>query len=154
MVKARIANRKNYSKSDFVRLSLYFCQKIAMKTNDISSIIIGAAIKVHKDLGPGLLENVYESCLEYELKQSGMDIQRQLVLPVIYKGIHIDTAYRLDLLVENEVIVEIKSVSGLVNIHTAQLLTYLKLTNLKLGLLINFNTTKVTQGIKRVVNNF
>ena len=80
--------------------------------------------------------------------------QRQLVLPVIYKGIHIDTAYRLDLLVENEVIVEIKSVSGLVNIHTAQLLTYLKLTNLKLGLLINFNTTKVTQGIKRVVNNF
>jgi len=125
-----------------------------MKTNDISSIIIGAAIKVHKDLGPGLLENVYESCLEYELKQSGMDIQRQLVLPVIYKGIHIDTAYRLDLLVENEVIVEIKSVSGLVNIHTAQLLTYLKLTNLKLGLLINFNTTKVTQGIKRVVNNF
>jgi GxxExxY protein len=148
------ALKKNNLHHKYVRNFLYFCKKEKdMNANNITSTIIGAAIEVHKGLGPGLMENVYESCLEYELKQSGMDIQRQLILPVNYKGISIDSGYRLDLLVENQVIVEVKSVSGLENIHSAQLLTYLKISNLKLGLLINFNSVKLTQGIKRFIND-
>lgn len=124
-----------------------------MTENEISSKIIGAAIEVHKQLGPGLLESSYENCLAYELKQMGLVVKQQQALPIIYKEIKLDAGYRIDLIVENKVIVEIKSVDALADIHTAQILTYLKLKDLKLGLLINFNTVKVVDGIKRVVNS-
>ncbi len=124
-----------------------------MSENEISSKIIGAAIEVHKHLGPGLLESTYETCLAYELKQMGLDVKQQQALPVVYKEVKLDAGYRIDLLIENKVIVEIKSVDALADIHTAQLLTYLKLKDLKLGLLINFNTVKVVDGLKRIVNN-
>lgn len=124
-----------------------------MSENEISSKIIGAAINVHKELGPGLLESTYETCLAYELKELGLRVDRQLALPVIYKDVKLEAGYRIDLLVENKVIIEIKSVDALVDIHTAQILTYLKLKDLKLGLLINFNTVKVVDGLKRIVNN-
>ena len=103
-----------------------------MSENEISSKIIGAAIEVHKQLGPGLLESTYETCLTYELKQMGLDVKQQQALPVVYKEVKLDAGYRIDLLVENKVIVEIKSVDALADIHTAQLLTYLKLKDLKL----------------------
>ena len=124
-----------------------------MSENEISQKIIGAAIEVHKQLGPGLLESTYETCLAYELKQLGLDVKQQIALPVVYKEVKLDEGYRIDLLVENKVIVEIKSVEALADIHTAQLLTYLKLKDLKLGLLINFNSVRVVDGLKRIVNN-
>ena len=123
-----------------------------MSENEISSKIIGAAIEVHKQLGPGLLESTYETCLAYELKQMGLDVKQQQALPVVYKEVKLDAGYRIDLLVENKVIVEIKSVDALADIHTAQLLTYLKLKDLKLGLLINFNSVSVIDGLKRILN--
>ena len=123
-----------------------------MSENEISSKIIGAAIEVHKQLGPGLLESTYETCLTYELKQMGLDVKQQQALPVVYKEVKLDAGYRIDLLVENKVIVEIKSVEALADIHTAQLLTYLKLKDLKLGLLINFNSVRVIDGLKRILN--
>ena len=125
-----------------------------MSENEISSKIIGAAIEVHKQLGPGLLESTYETCLAYELKQMGLDVKQQQALPVVYKEVKLDAGYRIDLLVENKVIVEIKSVEALADIHTAQLLTYLKLKDLKLGLLINFNSVKVIEGLKRIINGY
>lgn len=124
-----------------------------MTENELSSIIIGAAIEVHTQLGPGLLESVYEACLFYELKTIGLNIKSQVALPVKYKNVNIDIGFRLDLVVENKVVVELKSVNELNTIHTAQILTYLKLTEHKLGLLINFNETRVKNGIKRIVNN-
>lgn len=124
-----------------------------MDENPISNKIIGAAIEVHKNLGPGLLESTYEHCLSYELREMGLAIQRQKDLPVIYKGNLIDCGYRLDLLVENKVIIEIKAEKSLLPVHEAQLLTYLKLTQLKLGLLLNFNVVMMKNGIKRIVNN-
>ena len=123
-----------------------------MSENEISSKIIGAAIEVHKQLGPGLLESTYETCLAYELKQMGLDVKQQQALPLVYKEVKLDAGYRIDLLVENKVIVEIKSVEALADIHTAQLLTYLKLKDLKLGLLINFNSVRVIDGLKRILN--
>ena len=124
-----------------------------MTENEISQKIIGAAIEVHKQLGPGLLESTYETCLAYELKQMGLDVKQQQALPVVYKEVKLDAGYRIDLLIENKVIIEIKSVEALADIHTAQLLTYLKLKDLKLGLLINFNSVRVVDGLKRIVNN-
>ena len=124
-----------------------------MSENEISSKIIGAAIEVHKQLGPGLLESTYETCLAYELKEMGLDVKQQQALPVVYKEVKLDAGYRIDLLIENKVIIEIKSVEALADIHTAQLLTYLKLKDLKLGLLINFNSVRVVDGLKRIVNN-
>ena len=124
-----------------------------MSESEISSKIIGAAIEVHKQLGPGLLESTYETCLAYELKQMELDIKQQQALPVVYKEVKLDAGYRIDLLIENKVIIEIKSVEALADIHTAQLLTYLKLKDLKLGLLINFNSVRVVDGLKRIVNN-
>lgn len=123
-----------------------------MSENEISSKIIGAAIEVHKQLGPGLLESTYETCLAYELKQMGLDVKQQQALPVVYKEVKLDAGYRIDLLIENKVIIEIKSVEALADIHTAQLLTYLKLKDLKLGLLINFNSVRVIDGLKRILN--
>lgn len=124
-----------------------------MLENEISSQIIGSAIEVHKFLGPGLLESSYEACLLFELRQKGLDVKSQVPLPISYKGLLLEAGYRIDILVEGKVIVEIKAVDELADIHTAQILTYLKLTNLKLGLLINFNTVKLVDGLKRVVNN-
>ena len=124
-----------------------------MTENEISSKIISAAIEAHRHLGPGLLESAYEICLAYELKQRGLIFQTQVALPVIYKGIKLDAGYRIDILVENKVIIEIKAVEYLAEIHTAQFLTYLRLKNLKLGLIINFNNVRVVDGIKRIVNN-
>ena len=124
-----------------------------MTENELSSIIIGAAIDVHSLLGPGLLESVYETCLYYELKEIGLKVDRQLDLPVVYKNVHLDSGFRLDLLIQDKVIIEIKAVKELSDIHLAQTMTYLRLSNTKLGLLINFNETRLKYGIKRVVNN-
>ena len=124
-----------------------------MIENDLSQIIIGCAIKVHTALGPGLLESAYEECLYYELVKEGLKVEKQKALPLIYEEIKLEVGYRLDLIVEDRVIVEIKACEGLNDIHLAQVLTYLKLSNVKLGLLINFNVTRVKDGIRRVVNN-
>ncbi len=124
-----------------------------MHENNISSKVIGAAIEVHKQLGPGLLESTYEACLLYELEEQGLEVKRQMALPIVYKNVKLNAGYRIDLLIENKVIVEIKSVEALAEIHTAQLLTYLKLKDLKLGLLINFNQVLLKNGVRRIVNN-
>lgn len=121
--------------------------------NEISQLIIGCAIKVHSALGPGLLESAYEECLYYELVKEGLKVDKQKALPLIYEEVRLEVGYRLDLIVEDKVIIEIKACEGLNDIHLAQVLTYLKLSNAKLGLLINFNVSKVKDGIKRVVNN-
>ncbi|HPQ08438.1 MAG TPA: GxxExxY protein [Bacteroidia bacterium] len=120
-----------------------------METNQITEKIIGCAIEVHRNLGPGLLESAYEECLYYELNTLGLDVNRQLALPLVYKGVKLDVGYRIDLLVENKVIVEIKSVDAIAEIHKAQLMTYMKLANIKIGLLINFNVTRLKDGIIR-----
>jgi GxxExxY protein len=119
----------------------------------LSREIIGAAIEVHRHLGPGLLESAYEECLCQELKLLTIPYERQKPLPISYKGVQLDCGYRLDLLVADTVILELKSVEKLEPIHQAQLLTYLKLSRLKLGILINFNVPILKQGIKRIVNN-
>lgn len=120
-----------------------------MEINQITEKIIGCAIEVHKQLGPGLLESAYEECLFYELKNTGLKVKKQLALPLVYKEIKLDAGYRIDLLIENKVIVEIKSVDALAEIHKAQLMTYMKLANIKVGLLMNFNVTKLKEGIIR-----
>jgi GxxExxY protein len=122
-----------------------------MELNKITEIIIGCAIEVHKRLGPGLLESTYEACLLYELQNAGLKVIRQLGLPLIYKEIKLEEGYRLDMIVEDIVVVEIKSVDALNDIHTAQVLTYLKLSGAKVGLLINFNVLKLTDGLKRLI---
>jgi GxxExxY protein len=120
-----------------------------MIENQITERIIGCAIEVHKQLGPGLLESAYEECLYFELINIGLNVKKQLALPLLYKEIKLDAGYRIDLLVENKVIVEIKSVDAIAEIHKAQLMTYMKLANIKLGLLMNFNVTKLKDGIVR-----
>lgn len=120
-----------------------------MIENQLTEKIIGCAIEVHKQLGPGLLESAYEECIYYELINSGLEVKKQLALPLVYKEIRLDAGYRIDLLVENRVIVEIKSVDAIAEIHKAQLMTYMKLANIKIGLLINFNVTKLKDGIVR-----
>ena len=127
---------------------------MAILENEISSKVIGAAITIHKELGPGLLESAYETCLAYELREMGLTVKQQQALPVVYKNVKLDAGYRIDLLIENKVIVEIKSVEALADIHTAQLLTYLKLKDVKLGLLINFNEVLLKNGIKRILNGY
>jgi len=123
-----------------------------MKENQLSSMIIGHAMKVHTELGPGLLENAYEMCLFYELGNCGLCVERQKSLPLIYHEIRLDAGYRLDLMVENKVIIEVKAVESFNELHLAQVLTYLKLSGCKLGLLINFNVRSLRDGIKRVAN--
>jgi len=126
------------------------CKKgIIMEENVITEKIIGCAIEVPKNLGPGLLESAYEECLYFELLQRGCDVKKQLPLPLIYKEVKLDAGYRIDLLVENKVIVEIKSVEAIADIHKAQLMTYMKLAGIKVGLLINFNVKKLKDGIVR-----
>lgn len=125
-----------------------------MIENALTQKIIGAAIEVHKILGPGLLESSYEEPFCYELSANGLYFDRQQTLPVIYKNVKLDCGYRLDVVVEKKVIVEIKSVESLLPIHQAQLLTYLRLSGLSVGLLINFNVPVLKQGLKRLINNF
>lgn len=122
-----------------------------MELNKITELIIGCAIEVHKRLGPRLLESTYLACLNFELSEKGLEVKKQLGLPLIYKEIYLEIGYRLDLLVEGNVVVEIKSVECLTDVHTAQVLTYLKLTNSRVGLLINFNVLRLTEGIKRLI---
>ena len=121
--------------------------------NSITEKIIAGAIAVHKALGPGLLESAYAACLAFELADRGLTVEQQHELPVTYRDIKLDCGYRLDLLIENKVVVELKSVEKLAPIHEAQLLSYLKLSGCKLGLLINFNVHMLKDGIKRLVNN-
>ena len=121
--------------------------------NSLATKVIGLAIKVHKELGPGLLESVYKECLFYELKKSGLFVEKEKSLPIYYDGVELECGYRLDLFVANKLIVEIKSVKELNEIYLAQLLTYLKLSESKLGLLINFNVLLLKDGIKRVIND-
>lgn len=124
-----------------------------MELNEISAQMVDAAMKVHSVLGPGLLENAYEICLKHELDNRGLRVQQQVALPAMYDGIRIDLGYRIDLLVEDQVIVELKTVDRVTPVHEAQLLSYLKLSNKRLGLLINFNVVHLRTGIKRMVNN-
>lgn len=124
-----------------------------MKENELSKIVVNCAYKVHKSLGPGLLESAYEECLFYELNKTGLKIEKQKALPLVYEEVKLEIGYRIDLIIENKLIVEIKSVETLNDVHFAQLLTYLKLTNSKLGLLINFNVALIKNGIKRIANN-
>ncbi len=122
-----------------------------MELNEISGHVVEAAMRVHTVLGPGLLENAYEACLKYELLKRGLQVQQQVALPVVYDDTKIDLGYRLDLLVEQEVIVELKAVEKVTPLHEAQLLSYLKLGHKKLGLLINFNVVHLKNGIRRMV---
>ena len=124
-----------------------------MTENEISHKIIGVAIELHKQFGPGLLESAYENPFAYELRGAGLFVEQQVPMPLVYREIKMDCGYRLDLRVEKKVIVEIKSVEMLAPVHFAQTLTYLKLSGCKLGLLINFNTVKLKDGIHRIVNN-
>ena len=123
-----------------------------MNNNELTRTIIGAAIEVHRSLGPGLLESTYEACLFYEIEQSGLYVEKQVELPVKYKNVHLEIGYKIDLIIENQIIVELKSVKELLPIHTAQLITYLKLSKKSVGLLVNFNEAKLIDGIKRIVN--
>jgi GxxExxY protein len=126
----------------------------AMEVNEITEIIIGAAIEVHKQLGPGLLESTYERCLIHEIQlRSNLDVVHQKILPITYKGIQLDEGYRLDLLVAEQVIVEVKAVEKILPVHEAQLMTYLHLTGLQVGLLLNFNVTILKNGIVRKINS-
>lgn len=123
-----------------------------MTENEISKIVFEAALKVHKALGPGLLESAYEECLFYELSKTDLKIEKQKALPLVYEEVKLEIGYRVDLMIENKFIVEIKAVESLNDVHLAQLLTYLKLSNCKLGLLINFNVNLLKKGVKRVIN--
>jgi len=122
--------------------------------NELTEKIIGSAIKVHRELGPGLLESAYETCLAFELSDTGLMVERQKSLPVIYRGIHLECGYRLDLVVERKIILELKTVEKLSTIHSAQLLSYLKLSGLKIGLLMNFHSQLLKNGVQRIVNEF
>ena len=123
-----------------------------MHENEIARIVVGAAYKLHKQLGPGLLESVYERLLQAELEHQRLAVQRQVALPLVYEGLKLEAGFRIDLLVENKLIVEVKSVEGIADVHEMQLLTYLKLSGKRLGLLINFNVPLIKNGISWIVN--
>ena len=123
-----------------------------MNENEISNIIIGCAIEVHRRFGPGLLESAYRECLCYDLTEKGLLVAKEKPMPIIYKEVRLDHGYRMDLLVENKVVVELKRTEAINDVHVAQLLTYLKLGNYRLGLIINFQTKLLKDGIKRIIN--
>ncbi len=123
-----------------------------MTENELSKVVFESGLKVHKTLGPGLLESAYEECLYYELAKTGLQIQKQVALPLVYEEVKLEAGYRVDIFVEKKLIIEVKSVETLNNIHLAQVLTYLRLSGCKLGLLINFNTTLFKDGVKRIIN--
>ena len=123
-----------------------------MIENELSKKVLGCAIEVHKLLGPGLLESAYQECLYYELVKSGLKVKKEKPMPIVYKEVKLDHGYRIDLLVEDKLVIEIKTVDAFTDVHTAQILTYLRLGNYKLGLLLNFHVTTLKHGIKRVIN--
>ena len=123
-----------------------------MIENELSKKVLGCAIEVHKLLGPGLLESAYQECLYYELVESGLKVKKEKPMPIVYKEVKLDHGYRIDLLVEDKLVIEIKTVDAFTDVHTAQVLTYLRLGNYKLGLLLNFHVTTLKHGIKRVIN--
>jgi len=125
-----------------------------MSEDEIARIVVNSGLKVHRALGPGLLESSYEACLIYELKKQGLKVESQKALPVIYNDVTLDVGYRIDIMVEDKFIIELKAVRELTDLHTAQLLTYLKLSQCKLGLLINFNVELFKYGIERVINGY
>jgi GxxExxY protein len=125
-----------------------------MSENDLARIAFELGLKVHRVLGPGLLETTYEECLFYEIKKAGLYVEKQKVLPLVYEEVKLDLGYRLDLIVEQKLIIEIKAVEALKEIHLSQLLTYLKLTGCKLGLLINFNSALFKSGVRRIINGY
>ena len=124
-----------------------------MNENELSHKVIGLAMEVHTALGPGLLESAYKECLYYKIAKSGLFVEKEKPMPLVFEEVKLDCGYRLDLLVENKLVVELKSVDVLNDVHLAQVLTYMKLGNFKLGLLMNFNVARLKDGIKRVVNN-
>jgi GxxExxY protein len=124
-----------------------------MNENELSYKIIGAALELHKNIGPGLLESAYENALAYDLREMGLVVTQQVPMPFMYKNMKMDVGYRIDLMVENKVIIELKSIENIAPVHYAQLLTYLKLSDLKLGLLINFNSKTLKESIHRIVNH-
>jgi hypothetical protein len=126
----------------------------AQRKDPISEAVIGFCIRIHRELGPGLLENAYEECLCYELSKAGIRFERQKPLPLAYESVRLDCGYRIDLVIEDRLILELKTVDLLLPIHEAQLLTYLKLSRIPVGLLINFNVPVLIQGVKRLVNNY
>ena len=125
-----------------------------MSENEIAKVVFECGLKIHKALGPGLLESAYEECLCYELNKNGVSFERQKTLPLIYEAINLDIGYRVDIMIENKFIIELKAVESLTDIHFAQIVTYLKLSGCKLGLLINFNSLLFKDGIKRVINGY
>lgn len=125
-----------------------------MTENEITGLILNKAFEIHSSLGPGLLENAYKECLYYKLIKAGLYVEKEKPMPLIFESVRLDVGYRLDLLVESKVVIEIKSVDALNDVHFAQTLTYLKLGNFRVGLLINFNVTYLKSGVKRIVNNY
>lgn len=125
-----------------------------MDENSLSNLVINRAIKVHQTLGPGLLESSYQECLYYELIQSGLNVEKEKALPLIYEEVKLEFGYRIDLLVERKLVIEVKAVDAIHDLHLAQVLTYLKLSDCRLGLILNFNVTLMKDGIRRVVNGF
>ena len=123
-----------------------------MSENQITEIIIGCAIKIHRKLGPGLLESAYQACLFYELKKAGLKVEKEKAMPIVYEEVKLDHGYRIDLLVEDSIVIELKTVEKFHDVHTAQVLTYLKLGGYKLGLLLNFNVMLLKHGLKRIIN--
>ncbi|MEX0288441.1 MAG: GxxExxY protein [Flavobacteriaceae bacterium] len=123
-----------------------------MTNNELTELVIGSAIEVHRTLGPGLLESAYQECLYYELKKSKLKVRKEVALPIVYKEIKLDHGYRIDLLIEDKIVVELKTVECFTDVHFAQILTYLKLGNYPLGLLINFHTKLLKSGLKRFIN--
>ena len=123
-----------------------------MSENEIAKIVFDLGLKIHKTLGPGLLESSYEECLFYEIKKQGLYVEKQKALPLVYEEVKLEIGYRVDLIVENKLIIEVKSVEALNDVHFAQLLTYLRLANCKLGMLINFNIFLFKNGVKRIIN--
>jgi GxxExxY protein len=123
-----------------------------MTENELSRVVVGCAMKVHSALGPGLLESAYEACLQYELMKSGLHAEAQKPLPLVYQSVKLECGYRVDLLVDHKLIIEVKAIESLAEIHFAQVLTYLRLSNLRLALLLNFNVLHMKEGIRRVVN--
>ncbi len=124
-----------------------------MIENDLATVVIGCALSIHRNLGPGLLESAYKECLFYELRKEGLYVQKEIPMPLIYEDVHLECGYRVDLFVERKLIVEVKSIEAFNDVHIAQVLTYLRLSNSKLGLLINFNVSLLKDGIRRVIHS-
>jgi len=146
-----LCGKKSLTTKDTKVVTKFHKGEFYMNEEEIFKKILDCSFKVHTALGPGLLESAYEECLTYELKKFGLMVEKQKPLPLVYEGIKLDAGYRVDLLVENRIIVEIKSVDALAEIHMAQILTYLKLSGCRLGLLVNFNVKHLKDGIKRVI---